>query len=109
MTVDVARWIGARLVQPGDLVDVERESLEGIKRWPTAAAGVRGSKERWHLSERPLSAPRQMVSTVLADHGQHPLSKKATAGFAKRLAASSLRAGGPDFHRDLRDHVLAQP
>lgn len=107
--VDVARWIGRRLMEPGDPADVERGPLDATKRWPSAASCVGGSKERWVLTERPLRAPRQMVSTVLAEHGQHPLSRKATAGFAKRLAASSLRAGGPDFHRDLREHVLAHP
>lgn len=108
VTVDVAGWVGARLLEPGDVVEVERAPLAGLKRWPSAAAGVRGQKERWRLSERPLCVDREMVSTVLEEHGRHPLSRKATAGFAKRLAASSLRAGGPDFHRDLRDHVLTQ-
>lgn len=108
VTVDVARWLGSRLMNPGDPVDVERTRLLRGTRWPSAAAGVGGRVEQWRLSERPLATRPARVSTVLAEHGQHPLSKKATAGFAKRLAASSLRAGGPDFHRDLHEHVSAQ-
>ena len=108
VTVDVAAWVGTRLAEPGEPVDVKRAPLSGLGRWPSAAAGLRGQREQWCLSERPLRVGQQRVSTVLEEHGQHPLSKKATAGFAKRLAASSLRAGGPSFHRDLRDHVLEQ-
>ena len=107
VTVNVAEWVGNRLAGPGNVVAVPRRPLDELQRWPAAAAGIRGAREAWLLSERPVAVRRQKVGRVLASHGSHPLSAKATAGFAKRLAASNLRAGGVAFHDALREHVAA--
>jgi DNA (cytosine-5)-methyltransferase 1 len=107
VTVNTAAWVGSRLAEPADSVDVPRRPLDELQRWPAAAAGVGGAREGWSLSERPVAVRRRKVGRILASHGSHPLSAKATAGFAKRLAASNLRAGGVEFHDALRAHVAA--
>ncbi|WP_232064704.1 DNA cytosine methyltransferase [Mycobacterium cookii] len=107
VTVPVAEWIGSRLVDPGKSVDVERRSFDDRKSWPKAAANVRGVREAWTLSERPLKiAPRASLAAVMDKYGAVPLSIGATTGFATRLKASRLqsRAG---FIQALDAHIDA--
>ncbi|WP_328519610.1 DNA cytosine methyltransferase [Kribbella sp. NBC_00359] len=105
VTVNVAKWLGQRLHEPGEPVEVETKPLADVKRWPAAAAGIVGRREAWFLSEVPLRKRRQRLTDVLRINGMHPLSRTATAGFAKRLSASKLRAGGDEFRSALSDHV----
>lgn len=93
VSVPVARWLGSRLVGPGETVDVPRRVLAGNHRWPAAAASVAGEREAWDVSERPLIVRhRTTLSGLLDSHGAVPLSFGATRGFATRLEASSLRS-----------------
>lgn len=104
VTVPVAKWLGRRLVDPGEPVDVERREL-AVSRWPPAAASIGGRKETWCVSERPLQiAPRASLAAVLDNYGALPLSLGATRGFAKRLKASSLRIRS-DFVDALDSHI----
>jgi DNA (cytosine-5)-methyltransferase 1 len=105
VTVPVAEWLGARLAGPGSLVDVPRSAING-GRWPSAAAGISGHRERWHLSERPIGARRGSLHRVLESHSALPLSYGATKGFADRFRRSSLRERVAGFQAALDEHVV---
>lgn len=105
VTVPVARWIGGRLTDPGEPVHTRRTNLSLSGRWPSAAASASGEREAWELSEHPLSIrPRQSLSMILEQYGSDPLTWKATAGFTKRLKASSL-ARNSEFVLALDAHI----
>lgn len=105
VTVPVAAWIGRRLVEPAECVDVPRRSLIVGSRWPGAASCVGGQCEAWDLSERPLvKASPHTLEGVLDRYGAVPLSLTATAGFTRRLEASKLRRRS-DFNAALHAHV----
>lgn len=107
VTVPVAKWIGARLVNPGDAVDVGRRKLDSQRGWPWVAASVRGVREAWNLSERPIRvSPRGSLALKLQQYGSVPLSIGATRGFAMRLRASRLRIH-PNFLDALDAHISA--
>lgn len=105
VTVPVAKWIGARLLAPGEVVGVERRDFDGARRWPLAAASVGGVRETWFVSERPLPVlPRASLASILHQYGARPLSLAATRGFATRLKSSRLRSR-IDFVNALDDHI----
>jgi len=107
VTVPVSTWVGSRLIEPGDPVDVLRRSLTDLRRWPTAAAGVGTDREAWGLSERPRTiGARRSLAAVLAQYGDVPLSLGATKGFTTRLKASKLRSR-PGFIDALDAHIHA--
>jgi hypothetical protein len=57
------------------------------------------------VTERPIAMKqRRSLDRLLIDHGAHPLSLRATAGFASRLARSSLRTSEA-FRSSLAVHV----
>ena len=93
VTVPVAKWIGSRLVDPGDQVVAERRPFGDLKGWPKAAANVGGMREAWSLSERPVHiSSRASLASIMEKYGTVPLSVGATNGFATRLKASRLRS-----------------
>ena len=95
VTVPVAKWIGYRLVHPGNPVDVERRLFEGLRGWPCAAASMDGLRQAWIVTERPLRlTARTSLASILHRYGAAPLSLGATRGFATRLKASSLIVAG---------------
>jgi DNA (cytosine-5)-methyltransferase 1 len=105
VSVPVAEWIGHRLAAPRNAIADLATPMTGGQRWPSAASGVRGERTAWNVSERPLSVkPRRSLSSILDLHGSRPLSHRATAGFASRLARSSLRTS-EEFRASLTDHV----
>jgi DNA (cytosine-5)-methyltransferase 1 len=107
VTVPVVKWVGYRLVHPGNPVDVERRRFETLQGWPWAAASVGGVREAWSVSERPLRVtPRASLVSILRRYGAMPLTLGATRGFAKRLNASNLRSR-PDFVDALDAHINA--
>lgn len=92
VTVPVATWVGKRLVDPGHALMALRRPLAPSGRWPAAASNVRGLREEWMVSERPIATPQRLtLDGVLARYGASPLSLGATLGFAKRFDASRLR------------------
>ena len=104
VTVPVAKWVGRRLVGPGEPVDVERRSLAD-SRWPAAAASVGRLREAWCISERPSTIPAgASLASVLGHYGALPLSLGATRGFTSRLKASTLRSRS-DFVDALDTHI----
>lgn len=107
VTVPVASWIGSRLKDPGTPVDVPRQPLKVGARWPTAASSVRGTRDSWQVSERPLVIrQRSTLDGMLSLYGASPLSLGATRGFAERFKASQLRRP-PGFVGALDAHIRA--
>lgn len=107
VTVPVAKWIGERLIHPASPVDVERWEFEGLGDWPWAAASVRGLREGWDVTERPLqAASRASLASIMDRYGSVPLSMGATRGFSTRLKASRLRSR-PGFIEALDTHLDA--
>lgn len=107
VTVPVARWLGERIQHPGDPASVDRRSLPIGASWPSAASSVRGLREAWTISERPIGMRSpQGLAALLALYGAEPLTLRATSGFARRLKSSRLRAE-PGFVDALEAHVRA--
>jgi DNA (cytosine-5)-methyltransferase 1 len=107
VTVQVAKWLGERLVAPNEPMDVGRQNLEECQRWPWAASSVAGVREAWGVSERPLAIPsRVSLAVLLEQHGSMPLSLGATCEFTARLKASNLRSQ-PEFVAALDGHIRA--
>lgn len=104
VTVPVAKWVGDRLVAPGEPVDAERRPFDGFGGWPWAAATVQGVREAWSLSERPLRATTASLASVMDKYGTVPLSVAATRGFTTRLKASRLRSRS-GFIEALEAHI----
>ncbi|MBV2152960.1 DNA cytosine methyltransferase [Kitasatospora sp. SUK 42] len=91
VTVGVARWVGRRLVDPGEPLDVPELLLPTGSRWPTAAWG--DGQHRWavDIGLWPERHPYQHLLDVVAADGVSPLSYRATTGFYNRLLKSRLR------------------
>lgn len=107
VTVPVAKWIGERLLAPGDPVDVQRSTQQGRGGWPRAAATVYGVREAWSLSERPMHlTPKASLASIIDKYGAVPLSLAATRGFTTRLKSSRLRSH-TGFIEALEAHIDA--
>lgn len=105
VTVPVAEWVGRRLTGPGRMLTGVSSPLAVGSRWPAAASGVRGHRETWHVSERPMAVrPRTSLGHVLTTYGTDPLSLRATSGFEERLRKSTLRVRN-EFREALVQHV----
>ena len=107
-TPSPCRWrpgSGPGSSDPGAPVDVAGRPLKVGARWPTAASSVRGARESWRLSERPLAVRQRLtLEGMLASYGASPLSLGATRGFAERFKASRLKQP-PGFVAALDAHV----
>jgi DNA (cytosine-5)-methyltransferase 1 len=92
VTVDVAAWIGRRLLEPGQYDPSSDVPLLRKKKvsWPRAAWGVKG--ERWISF---LSAwPERRKALALEEFLRYPtklLSERAAAGFYSRAKQAKLR------------------
>jgi DNA (cytosine-5)-methyltransferase 1 len=102
--VEVAAWIGRRLITPREYDGANDEILHPGRSWPRAA---------WNLGEGRRIAPVSAWPTRITSKGiekflrypGHPLSVKATEGFLSRAATSSLRFPSgflPALERHLR-------
>jgi DNA (cytosine-5)-methyltransferase 1 len=92
VTVDVAAWIGRRLVEPGSYEPSSDEPLHRKKKgaWPRAAWGARG--ERW-ISFASAWPERRKTTALLEflSFPTRPLSERAAAGFYSRARQAKLR------------------
>jgi DNA (cytosine-5)-methyltransferase 1 len=112
VTVDVAAWIGRRLVEPG-FYDPEGDPLlqRSKSSWPRAAWGD-GEGQRFVA---PVSAwPYQPATESLEEFLRYPttpLSERATAGFYSRAQRAKLRfpPGFLDIVQNHLDTVRDQP
>lgn len=103
VTTGVSRWVGERLLSPGDWnPDLQAPFGPGAT-WPTAAWGEKGKAWRVEVSMWPRNLRyRHLSDFVKVD--QRPLSVRATTGYLDRLRRSKLR---PDsrFDADLAEHI----
>ncbi len=91
VTVDVAQWIGERLVLPSDDgLAVEGTALEPGRPWPRAAWNVGRGRFSARISAWPERRPGQPLHEFLR-YPVKALSLKATAGFLGRTEIGSLR------------------
>ena len=95
VTVDVAEWIGARLLDPGSYDSGEAKRIAAGARWPSAAWNMDYRKSTRHESFE-TSWPVRRRSRDLDSFVKEPsdLSVRATAGFHARFLDSSLRRVG---------------
>ena len=101
VTVDVARWLGRRLVEPRPYEGEFDERLARYERWPRAAWGSPGKgRFRVERSHWPIRTPTPSLSDFL-EHEGNPLSVRAASGFRNRFEASSLRKSG-----DFKDNLI---
>ena len=103
VTVGVARWIGERLLAPGEpLAPYSR--IDGGDRWPMAAAGHAGKRWKTELSLFPRHDPYFHLHSSLS-HGEiEPISYRGIAGFYDRLSRGNLRVS-EDFVLDVKLHM----
>lgn len=102
VSVPVARWLG-RLLMDGPQTRPDALPLDAQDPWPAAAFGAAG--RRWAVSASDWPVRRRTKSLVdFLEFPPHPLSERATRGFATRLERSSLNYP-PEFARALDRHL----
>lgn len=103
VTVPVARWLGDRLIAPGDY-SRDRDTTIGIDgRWPKAARFDGTTRKRVEIGPFPVWRDRAHLADFLNFPGK-PLSARATRGFLSRTDRSTLRFV-PGFLDRLRLHL----
>lgn len=105
VTVGVSRWVGERIVQPGDPILVGHP-LERGQRWPTAAYGSNGKAWAVDVSLWPRHDPYRHLSDIVDLDRAPQLSARATKGFHSRTQKSSLNFVD-DFIIDIAEHAAA--
>ncbi len=103
VTVGVAAWVAARLVEPGTF-DLPSRPWTQVGAWPTAAWGEHGQVWTVPVSEYPLHRPYQHLLDVMDADQALPLSHRGTAGFLGRLEKGNL-GRHPGFRDHIRDHA----
>ncbi|WNG63200.1 DNA (cytosine-5-)-methyltransferase [Archangium gephyra] len=102
VTVDVAQWLGERLMMPGEYDGAADVPLApGTSPWPRAAYNVSGERFVATCSAFPRLIARPPLYEFLK-YPKRPLSEKATRGFFSRIQKSSLR-----FPQGFREVVRA--
>lgn len=89
VTVPVAKWLGKRLLKPGNYSGEDDPELSARDRWPNAAWNLGDGRRVSKVSENPF-ANRASLMNFLRHEGR-PLSVKATDGFVRRVRNSGLR------------------
>lgn len=103
VTVGVSRWVGERLMDPGQPF-LDGQPLLREQRWPTAAYGANGKAWAVDLSLWPRQARYQHLANVVDLDRASPLSARAAAGFYGRTRRSSLRFVD-QFIVDIAEHA----
>jgi len=103
VSVQVARWVGDRLMGGESNGGYREQPLAEGEPWPKAAWGSKGRSYRVELSLWPVREPYQHLEDFLS-YPVRPLSVRATAGFLARTQISSLRFPR-GFLRDVRMHA----
>lgn len=97
----VAEWVAGRVANPGCVV-CPSIPWGSASRWPTAAAGRGGTRERIEASEFPALLPYEHLLSHVDISGALPLSARAVAGFHSRLTKGNL-----GWHPGFREAVAA--
>lgn len=103
VTVDVAAWIGRRLVVPSRYQPLLDEPLRADRPWPRAAYNVGEGRFLADVSAWPVVEKAQHLHDFLEPGGSTPLSVRAVSGFLNRYGEGSLRKS-PRFLDALRAH-----
>jgi DNA (cytosine-5)-methyltransferase 1 len=103
VTVDVAAWLGLRLVEPGRYDCGQDEVLHRRGAWPRAAWGVDGRRYVAKVSAWPSRVPAPSLENFLRFPTKR-LSPKAAAGFYSRAQRAKLRFP-PGFLDLVQRHV----
>ena len=103
VTVPVARWVGERLVHPGEHAPERDWKLPRGERWPRAARFDGKSRFGVKISDFPVWLERPRLTDFL-QFPASPLSARATAGFLERTGRGSLRFV-PGFRERVGAHL----
>lgn len=90
VSVPVAKWVGERLANPGDVLLRNVRPLRTQDAWPSAAFNVGRGRFANDLSTWPCAERRQGLAEFLGPDVR-PLSHRATAGFFARTQRAKLR------------------
>jgi DNA (cytosine-5)-methyltransferase 1 len=105
VTVDVAAWVGRRLVRPSKRGrEVVGTPLQRAGSWPRAAWNVGQGRFEARLSSYPVDVPRSPLESWL-EYPPSLLSAKATRGFLSRADRAPLNFP-PRFKAALRKHLM---
>jgi len=95
-------WLADRIKNPGSLVVNGVEMRQGQK-WPWAASGSKGSVNQIDASLWPVDRNFVPIEKFLK-YPLKPLSRRATAGYLKRLSESTCRVPN-QFFRGIETHL----
>ena len=104
VSVPVAQWFGERFLSPERYDDSADVPLAGDTAWPKAAWGRKGKIYRTQLSLWPVKSEYQHLLEFLR-YPTSLLSQRATAGFLKRVRASTTLRFPKGFRRDVANHL----
>lgn len=85
----VAEWVAGRIGNPGEIV-CPTIAWGNENRWPSAAAGKGGNRERLEASEFPVLKPYEHLLDVVDVSRANQLSARAITGFHSRLKRGNL-------------------
>jgi DNA (cytosine-5)-methyltransferase 1 len=103
VTVGVSRWVGERLVDPGEPI-LDGTALRAGDRWPTAAFGASGKAWAVDVTMWPRHEPYRHLAGVVDLTTATPVSGRGARGFLSRAERGSLRFVD-GFLDDVADHV----
>lgn len=103
VSVPLAEWLGQRLHCPVSHDARHDRPLAKGAPWPRAAWGTKGKVYRVDISMWPVRLAYQNLAEFL-EYPTTPLSERATAGFLRRVRASTLRFPN-GFKRDIAHHL----
>jgi DNA (cytosine-5)-methyltransferase 1 len=104
VSVPVAKWFGEQFLSPEPYDDGTDVPLAEDSAWPKAAWGRKGKIYRAELSMWPVQSEYQHLVEFLK-YPTSPLSQRATAGFLKRVRASTTLRFPKGFRRDVANHL----
>ena len=104
VSVPVARWLGDRLKSPVPYDAAQDRPLPRGASWPRAAWGKAGKAYGADFSTWPVRLEYHHLSEYL-QYPTMPLSERATAGFKKRINASTTLRFPKGFKRDIANHL----
>ncbi|MBY6151662.1 DNA cytosine methyltransferase [Vannielia litorea] len=90
VSVPVAHWLGDRIAKPGEFDSVRSAGTVEKGKWPRAAYGDGNVRREERVVDFPKFESRKPLYEFLERPGER-LSARATSGFLRRGAASTLR------------------
>jgi DNA (cytosine-5)-methyltransferase 1 len=105
VTVDMAKWLGRRLLKPGTFDNASATELRKGRAWPSVAWRVDGPRMTADISEWPLAVERPALAGFVSPDAE-PLSRRATAGFLARAESDACTLNFRDGFLDVvRAHL----